>query len=236
MKLSRIAALAAGIGVSISTFNVAQASFVLQISDPGVSGALVFLADGLGVGGTTDGGYTTTVADSSLIPDGVISFNGSIGSWTVNVTTGVSDPQIGPGQLDLNSINVSGGTGTLDILLTDTDYTGPVPAYTADYGGTTMGSVFFLFGYGASNGEFTSTVFTPPFTVSGGAFSGSATGAVTQNDPYSLTISTSITHTAAGQSTSFNVQLAPVPIPPTVWLFGSGLLGLIGISRRKKAA
>jgi hypothetical protein len=27
-----------------------------------------------------------------------------------------------------------------------------------------------------------------------------------------------------------------VPIPPAVWLFGSGLLGLIGISRRKKAA
>ena len=28
----------------------------------------------------------------------------------------------------------------------------------------------------------------------------------------------------------------PVPIPAAVWLFGSGLLGLIGFSRRKKAA
>ena len=27
-----------------------------------------------------------------------------------------------------------------------------------------------------------------------------------------------------------------IPIPPSVWLFGSGLLGLIGIARRKKAA
>ena len=27
----------------------------------------------------------------------------------------------------------------------------------------------------------------------------------------------------------------PVPIPPALWLFGSGLLGLIGIARRKKA-
>ena len=26
------------------------------------------------------------------------------------------------------------------------------------------------------------------------------------------------------------------PVPAAVWLFGSGLLGLIGISRRKKAA
>ena len=31
-------------------------------------------------------------------------------------------------------------------------------------------------------------------------------------------------------------RYSPVPIPPAVWLFGSGLLGLIGISRRKKAA
>jgi len=29
---------------------------------------------------------------------------------------------------------------------------------------------------------------------------------------------------------------AAVPLPATVWLFGSGLLGLIGIARRKKAA
>jgi len=27
-----------------------------------------------------------------------------------------------------------------------------------------------------------------------------------------------------------------VPIPPAIWLFGTGLLGLIGISRHKKAA
>ena len=29
---------------------------------------------------------------------------------------------------------------------------------------------------------------------------------------------------------------SPVPIPASVWLFGSGLMGLIGIARRKKAA
>ena len=29
---------------------------------------------------------------------------------------------------------------------------------------------------------------------------------------------------------------SPVPIPAAVWLFGSGLLGLVGIARRKKAA
>ena len=29
---------------------------------------------------------------------------------------------------------------------------------------------------------------------------------------------------------------APVPVPPSVWLLGSGLLGLVGVSRRKEAA
>jgi len=30
--------------------------------------------------------------------------------------------------------------------------------------------------------------------------------------------------------------MTAVPIPPALWLFGSGLLGLIGIARRKKFA
>jgi hypothetical protein len=29
------------------------------------------------------------------------------------------------------------------------------------------------------------------------------------------------------------VQTSPVPVPPAVWLFGSGLLGLIGVARRR---
>ncbi len=32
-----------------------------------------------------------------------------------------------------------------------------------------------------------------------------------------------------------NVSISSVPIPAAVWLFGSGLLGLVGIARRKKA-
>ena len=40
-------------------------------------------------------------------------------------------------------------------------------------------------------------------------------------------------------SSSFNVQATftptTVPIPTAVWLFGSGLIGLIGVARRKKA-
>ena len=30
-------------------------------------------------------------------------------------------------------------------------------------------------------------------------------------------------------------EVSSVPVPAAVWLFGSGLLGLIGVARRKKA-
>ena len=29
-------------------------------------------------------------------------------------------------------------------------------------------------------------------------------------------------------------SITTVPVPPAVWLFGSGLIGLIGVARRKK--
>ena len=35
---------------------------------------------------------------------------------------------------------------------------------------------------------------------------------------------------------SITADIAAVPVPAAVWLFGSGLLGLVGVARRKKAA
>jgi hypothetical protein len=39
-----------------------------------------------------------------------------------------------------------------------------------------------------------------------------------------------------GEWTSLNLTVVPtvVPVPAAVWLFGSGLMGLAGIARRKK--
>lgn len=38
------------------------------------------------------------------------------------------------------------------------------------------------------------------------------------------------------QVTDAELVLAPVPIPAAIWLFGTGLIGLAGFSKRKKAA
>ena len=39
-----------------------------------------------------------------------------------------------------------------------------------------------------------------------------------------------------GTLNSWSLDITPVPVPAAVWLFGSGLLGLVGIARRKKTA
>ena len=43
---------------------------------------------------------------------------------------------------------------------------------------------------------------------------------------------------AAGASFTFTQSMmlnTPVPVPAAVWLFGSGLIGLVGVARRKKS-
>ena len=39
-----------------------------------------------------------------------------------------------------------------------------------------------------------------------------------------------------GITEAWVANISNVPIPPALWLFGSGLLGMIGIAKRKKAA
>ena len=44
-----------------------------------------------------------------------------------------------------------------------------------------------------------------------------------------------LSFTNAGDTQTWDFAVATVPVPAAVWLFGSGLLGLVGVARRKKA-
>lgn len=200
----------------------AQAAFVMSLEDTG-TGDYVQIYDG---SGNDSGG-----------PLGVISYSGIVGNFDINVTTGISKPVIGPGALDLNSINVSSGSGgTLVVRISDTDFTGPAPAtYNAAYGGTTDGAVDFSFLYDVGNSEFGGSSFASGgFAAAPGnqSFSADLSGAVTPANPYSLTIVAAVIHSSGVESTSFNAEVSAVPLPASAWLFGSALLGLAVSGRR----
>lgn len=61
----------------------------------------------------------------------------------------------------------------------------------------------------------------------------SGTGAISGNG-FDLT-PTDWTLSAVATGSSYDITLTAVPVPAAVWLFGSGLIGLIGIARRKTA-
>ena len=52
---------------------------------------------------------------------------------------------------------------------------------------------------------------------------------------WNLTLDTEGNGWSSNYRLDYSVQFEPVPIPSAIWLFSSGLIGLIGVARRKKA-
>ena len=173
-----------------------------------------------------------------------VSFIGSVGSWIVNVTTGISKPVFGPEpKIDLNSINVSGGSGTIIVGFADKGFTWPYDPVEAvlSLGGTTNGSVQLRATIDNGNENFGATplgnasaqIVTPVY--SGGAFSdtvyfdGAAAGA------FALGVEIAITHTEAGQGTSLDAELTVTPEPGSIALCGLAVLGFAVYRRRRSA-
>ena len=116
-----------------------------------------------------------------------------------------------------------------------------------DLSGVVLSSVFGGFSFGqadvslrSQDGSFNISFSTPffdgnetPFDLSGTLFP----------NIYTLSANANIDADAFGEGAvsgaalfSLDFNVAAVPIPAAAWLFGSGLLGLVGIARRKKAA
>jgi len=76
-----------------------------------------------------------------------------------------------------------------------------------------------------------------PFSLATGTGGSSVLTGVSVNTGDEIKLSLVTPAGAAGEWTGVNlgVELAAVPVPAAVWLFGSGLLGLIGIAKKREA-
>ena len=230
----------------LGTMPSANANLVLTIDDLATGVVDIIIVDNAdgAVGTATAKGFSNTADGDAVF--GAVGFDGILGDFFINITTGISKPLIGSlevASLNFTSLNISGGNGTLEIMLTDTDFNTPSGALILENaldGESVGGSTIFTQGFiDTANAEFGNSFSLPiqgPFGP--GTFSNTVSGeAGFVVAPYSLTETATITHTTGfTTSTSFSKELTATPEPSTMLLLASGLAGLGFFRWRRKAA
>jgi hypothetical protein len=188
----------------------------------------------------SDGVNTVTVADGSALDTnaaaGVVTYETDpldpatfLGLWTVNVTTGTTVAATPP-HLALDSVNVSQGAGSLDIFLSDIDFTfGPdagLFGLLASISGSTNGALAWELWVDDANAAFAMTT----LVASGGpviaSFFDIFTDIVPLDGAFSMTLHVHLTHPGGSDRTTSFTFAAEASEPATPALMGLALLAL----------
>ena len=223
--------------------SVASANIELMLSTGGNSVTI-------GNNGTIISQTGAVGGSSLLVGPGAIEFAGSIGGYTINVTTGSGTPAQPNAQLDLNSINIaSGATAPLTIQFSETNITPGYPGWDMGIGGTMGFGAITYTAYEDNNNNFFGTSgpgttligtlgpFTGAFCAGQGSCIGSpgAASSVNAIPLYSLTQVLQMTATGPG-TYSGNATLVPMPEPMGVVLFGTVLVLSVSRLRRRRSS
>jgi len=202
-------------------------------------------------------GSSVTINDDDLndfngSPDGIV-FMGNVGSFDVQVfgTTWIPAPTGAPVQMDLSNFLISSSSGgrftaTLSRTgLASTLFSGPAVVGIANYGATfatgTTGSVTFQSWLDPNNsgGAAGEAVHYAPSVISsnGGAPDPASSSPVVLLPPPDSYLSVYsqldfVIKGAGSLNANTDVQVASVPEPTTLLLFGPGMLGLAALRRR----
>jgi hypothetical protein len=207
------------------------------MSSTAVNAAVLTFAEGDQV---IDSAVTTNFS-LTLVANGLIadSFGGGLlltfDESVVNITGSTVDSH-------WNIVNTNGpannAAGTFEFRL-GSFFTGPANTtsqniLTLDF--SVVGDGAFDFGF-LSLGAVGDWAYTPALATVG---EGDKTYCLTTDVAHPATCIDSIAASAGRElltlsSTNISVASTAVPVPAAVWLFGSGLIGLVGISRRKAA-
>jgi hypothetical protein len=181
----------------------------------------------------------TSTACISTAPGASIYSNPDYDGWDIGIVFGTSHSPNGNPELDVTSVTASCDTGTacatLDILFSDTGFTGSsglATTYSAtDTGGTTSESAY----YSTSNALFAETTLigaVGPFSSPGGVGT-IAGGGTPGSTPYSLTLD-QVFNDSNGGNVTFSVDgNITTPEPTSIVLFGT-ILSLGGFALRRK--